>query len=169
MPNQLYDTGKQWHEIQSVEMEHQEHQRASSESETGRAHNNAPKHLTVQMTSPSGIFFFFLICLLLMVFYWIHLHRLWHSTKVLSFSLCKSALWFLSHSAKQCMTLCTAEVCCPWHSQSLRHVKLLAISIWQWTVWWFFLKTQVWCQLNRKAHLPEISDSISSAQQVWLG
>ena len=68
-----------------------------------------------------------------MVFYWIHLHRLWHSREVLFFSLCKSALWFLSHSAKQCMTLCTAKVCCPWHSQSLRHVKLLVISISQWT------------------------------------
>ena len=58
MPNQLNDTGKQWHEIQSVEVEHQEHQRASSESETGSAHNNAPKHLTVQTTSPSGFFYF---------------------------------------------------------------------------------------------------------------
>ena len=35
MPDLLNDTGKQWHEIQSVEMEHHKHQRASSESETG--------------------------------------------------------------------------------------------------------------------------------------
>ena len=74
-------------------MEHQEHQRASSESETGRAHNNAPKHLTVQMTSPSGIFFFF--------FFFKSVYCWWYFTEYTSTDSGTVQKSFLSRSASQ--------------------------------------------------------------------